>query len=157
MREAVRKAEEWQHDRSPGFPLSVSFNVSAVQLQRPNLASDLGAAIRETGIDPSCIVVELTESILMLDTEHASERLQEFKKLGVRLAIDDFGTGYSSLGYLRRFPFDVLKVDRTFVEEIGPNEDAPALAGAVVEIPPTLALDTPPKGIENQLQLTPLP
>ncbi len=156
MREAVRKAEEWQHDRAPGHPLSVSFNVSAVQLQRPNLASELGAAIRETGIDPDCIVVELTESILMLDTENATERLREFKNLGVRLAIDDFGTGYSSLGYLRRFPFDVLKVDRTFVEEIGPNEDAPALAGAVVEIARTLGLDTVAEGIENQVQLAAL-
>src|SRR5258708_29264175 len=156
MREAVRKAEEGQQDRARGPPLSVSFNVSVVQMQRPILAGEGGAAIRETGIDPDCIVVELTESILMLDTENATERLREFKNLGVRLAIDDFGTGYSSLGCLRRFPFDVLKVDRTFVEEIGPNEDAPALAGAVVEIARTLGLDTVAKGIENQVQLAAL-
>src|SRR5258708_14870539 len=81
-REVGRKAEEWEHDRAPGHPLSVSFNVSAVQLQRPNLASELGAAIRETGIDPDCIVVELTESILMLDTENATERLRQFHSPG---------------------------------------------------------------------------
>ena len=156
MREAIRKAAQWQYLRPAGSPLSVSFNVSAVQLQRPDLVTELREAIGVSGVDPRCLVVELTESILMLDTEKTSSRLRELKRLGVRLAIDDFGTGYSSLGYLRRFPFDVLKVDRSFVEEIGPNEDAPALAAAVVEIARTLRLETVAEGIENQVQLSAL-
>jgi diguanylate cyclase (GGDEF)-like protein len=154
LREAVRKAQQWQQYRPAGSPLCVSFNMSPVQLQRPETVSDLRAAIRATGLDPQCLVVELTESVLMLDSEMTNQKLREFKNMGVRLAIDDFGTGYSALGYLGRFPFDVLKVDQSFVEQIGLSGDASALAGAVIEIARTLQLETVAEGIEDEAQLS---
>jgi diguanylate cyclase (GGDEF)-like protein len=156
LHEAIRKAQQWQQDRPPGSPLSVSFNMSPVQLQRPETVGDLRAALRVTGLDPECLIVELTESVLMLDTETTTQKLREFKKMGVRLAIDDFGTGYSALGYLGRFPFDVLKVDQSFVAEIGRSGDASALAGAVIEIARTLHLETVAEGIEDEAQLAAL-
>jgi diguanylate cyclase (GGDEF)-like protein len=153
LHEAVRQAEDWRRLRPPGSPLSVSFNLSPRELQRAGLVDDLRDALRGTGLDPACLVVELTESILLQDTEVTLLRLGEIKELGVRLAIDDFGTGYSSLGYLRRFPIDILKVDRSFVDGIGRNSEASALAAAVVDIGRTLNLDTVAEGIEDDAQL----
>ena len=153
LHEAVRQANEWRHLRPPGSPLTVSFNLSPRELQRVGLVDDLRDALHGTGLDPACIVVELTESILLQDTEATLERLNEIKQLGVRLAIDDFGTGYSSLGYLRRFPIDILKVDRSFIDGIGRNGEASALAAAVVDIGRTLRLDTVAEGIEEDRQL----
>jgi diguanylate cyclase (GGDEF)-like protein len=156
LREAVRQADDWRHLRPPGSPLSVSFNLSPRELQRPGLVDDLREALRGTGLDPAGIIVELTESILLQDTEATLVKLSQIKELGVRLAIDDFGTGYSSLGYLRRFPIDILKVDRSFVDAIARSGQAHALARAVVDIGRTLKLDTVAEGIENAPQLAEL-
>jgi diguanylate cyclase (GGDEF)-like protein len=151
--EAARMAEHWQQLRPPGAPLNVSLNLSPRQLQAAELVDDFRAAIDRHHVDPGLLVVELTESILLLDTEATLEKLTELKALGLRLAIDDFGTGYSSLGYLRRFPIDVLKVDRSFVDGISRSGEASALAAAVVDIGRTLHLDTVAEGIESAEQL----
>jgi EAL domain-containing protein (putative c-di-GMP-specific phosphodiesterase class I) len=107
----------------------------------------------ETGLDPGRLVLELTESLLMQDTEATIAKLENLKHLGVHLAIDDFGTGYSSLSYLRRFPVDILKIDRSFVEGLGTEAEESALARAIVKLGHTLRLKTVAEGIEASAQL----
>jgi EAL domain-containing protein (putative c-di-GMP-specific phosphodiesterase class I) len=113
-------------------------------------------ALRQTltssGVDPSAVVLEITESVLMQQTDSVLERLQQLKALGVRLAIDDFGTGYSSLSYLQRFPIDILKIAKPFVEEVGQGADRSALARAIIGLGDTLKLQTIAEGIERAEQ-----
>jgi FOG: EAL domain len=116
----------------------------------------VAAALEGSGLDPGCLVLELTESVLMDDPDRAAATLNELKQLGVRLAIDDFGTGYSSLAYLQRFPIDILKIDRSFVARVlGGPEDA-ALAHAIIKLGQTLHLDVVAEGIETDGQLNEL-
>jgi EAL domain-containing protein (putative c-di-GMP-specific phosphodiesterase class I) len=103
-------------------------------------------------VEPSALILEITESVLMQQTDAVLERLQGLKKLGVRLAIDDFGTGYSSLSYLQRFPIDILKIAKPFVEEVGQGADRSALARAIVGLGDTLKLQTIAEGIERAEQ-----
>jgi EAL domain-containing protein (putative c-di-GMP-specific phosphodiesterase class I) len=113
---------------------------------------DVAKALQESGLDPANLVIELTESTMMHNTEANLVRLSELKALGVRLAIDDFGTGYSSLAYLHRFPIDVLKIDRSFVLRLVTEGDGPELARAVVSLGDTLGIDTVAEGIESEAQ-----
>jgi len=113
---------------------------------------DVGWALAESGLDPGQLVIELTESTVMQNTEANVERLHGLKQIGVRLAIDDFGTGYSSLSYLHRFPIDILKIDRSFVSRLTNADDGPELARAVVGLGETLGIDTVAEGIEDELQ-----
>jgi EAL domain-containing protein (putative c-di-GMP-specific phosphodiesterase class I) len=108
--------------------------------------------LTSSGVDPSWVVLEITESVLMQETDAVLERLQQLKALGVRLAIDDFGTGYSSLSYLQRFPIDILKIAKPFVEEVGMGADRSALARAIVGLGDTLKLQTIAEGIERAEQ-----
>ena len=142
----------WQqaHLDEPLFYMSV--NVSARQLQQPELASEVAVALAG-GMAQGCLVLELTESVLMQDTEATLSRLQELKALGVRLALDDFGTGYSSLSYLRRFPVDLLKIDRSFVSGLQPGEDLQRLVEAIVSLGGTLGLESVAEGIEELEEL----
>jgi EAL domain-containing protein (putative c-di-GMP-specific phosphodiesterase class I) len=111
------------------------------------------AALLAADLEPSMLILEVTESVLMRDAEATIARLNRLKKLGVMVAIDDFGTGYSSLSYLRQFPVDVLKIDRSFVAEMTRSPDAAALIHALVELGRTLGLVTLAEGIEEQKQL----
>jgi EAL domain-containing protein (putative c-di-GMP-specific phosphodiesterase class I) len=129
----------------------MSINLSLKQLQHSDIVADVQAALEASGLDPARLVLEITESVLMDDTELAVERLKALKDLGVGLALDDFGTGYSSLSYLSKFPVDILKMDRSFLQE-GSSPEAHSLATAVVGLGATLALEVVAEGIEHEAQ-----
>jgi EAL domain-containing protein (putative c-di-GMP-specific phosphodiesterase class I) len=139
-----------------GEGLRVAVNVSGRHLQQGNLVADVRQALEVSGLDPGNLVIELTESTIMQDTEANLERFRELKALGVRLAIDDFGMGYSSLSYLHRFPIDILKIDRAFVSRLTEQDGGPELARAVVMLGATLGLETVAEGIENEDQVATL-
>jgi diguanylate cyclase (GGDEF)-like protein/PAS domain S-box-containing protein len=145
--EACRQLQAWRL-AYPHVPLSVSVNISGRQLQGPGIAEAVRDVLAATGVDPSAVILEITESVLMQQIESVPERLQELKDLGVRLAIDDFGTGYSSLSYLQRFPIDILKIAKPFVDEVGHGADRSALARAIIGLGDTLKLHTIAEGIE---------
>jgi diguanylate cyclase (GGDEF)-like protein len=151
LRQACSQIREWQ-DRYPTQPpLSVSVNLSARQFIDARLVDDVRAALADAELDASSLTLEITESLLMTDAEAAVAKLTAIKALGVRLAIDDFGTGYSSLSYLQRFPIDVLKIDRAFVDGVGGPEGS-ALVRSIVDIGRTLRLETIAEGVERPEQ-----
>jgi diguanylate cyclase (GGDEF)-like protein len=129
--------------------LQVSVNVSPRQLQQPDFVGQVRAALDDNGLEPHCLVVEITESAIM--ETGAAAILRALKDLGVRLAMDDFGTGYSSLAHLRRFPLDVIKVDRSFVAGLGDGQGS-SIAGAIVSLAHALGLRTVAEGIEDDEQ-----
>jgi diguanylate cyclase (GGDEF)-like protein/PAS domain S-box-containing protein len=147
LHEAARQARLWQDVHPNDPPLIVSVNASAFQMHDPGFVADVKAVLASTGLDPRHLVVEITESVLMQDTEEVRNRLEMLHAEGVRLAIDDFGTGYSSLSYLGTFPIDVLKIDRSFVA--GAGSGAPSdLSAVMVSIGRTLGLETIAEGVE---------
>jgi diguanylate cyclase (GGDEF)-like protein len=151
LREACRQARIWQERFASDPPLSISVNISARQFSDPRLVSDVAAAVRDSGIPPSSLVLEITESLLVKETDGTIAKLRAIRAMGVRLAIDDFGTGYSSLSYLQRFPLDVLKIDRAFVDGVGGAEGS-ALVRSIVDIGRSLHLATVAEGIERAEQ-----
>ncbi len=149
LAEACRQAAGWGR---PGARPRVSVNVSARQLQEPGFVAEVAEALAAAGLPPDRLVVEITEGVLMTDTEATLDRLHALKALGVGLAVDDFGTGYSSLAYLQRFPLDVLKVDKAFVDGIaGGGQDA-ALARTILALGGALRLRTVAEGVETEAQ-----
>jgi diguanylate cyclase (GGDEF)-like protein/PAS domain S-box-containing protein len=154
VREACRQAVGWQPLRHASEPLTLTINISGHQLQGEHVVEDVRSALVDSGLDPRQLVLEITESVLMQQSETILERLHALKALGVRLAIDDFGTGYSSLGYLQRFPIDILKIDKTFVDDVGRGDGNSALARAVIALGDTLQLETIAEGIELKQQLS---
>ncbi|MEO7237816.1 MAG: bifunctional diguanylate cyclase/phosphodiesterase, partial [Gemmatimonadales bacterium] len=146
--EACRQLQAWRAAH-PGLSLAMAVNISGRQLQGSGLTDTLRQTLTSSGVDPSSVVLEITESVLMLKNDTVLERLQQLKGFGVRLAIDDFGTGYSSLSYLQRFPIDILKIAKPFVEEVGEGADRSALARAIVGLGDTLKLQTIAEGIER--------
>ncbi|HEX6107344.1 MAG TPA: EAL domain-containing protein [Gemmatimonadales bacterium] len=147
LAEACRQVAVWRQ-AYPDIRLAVSVNISGRQLQGAGLPERLREAVAAAGVDPSAVILEITESVLMQQTDSVLARLEELKAIGVRLAIDDFGTGYSSLSYLQRFPIDILKIARPFVEEVGLGADRSALARAIIGLGDTLKLETIAEGIE---------
>jgi diguanylate cyclase (GGDEF)-like protein/PAS domain S-box-containing protein len=146
LREGCRHARRLEtHD---GTPLRMSVNLSLKQIQHSDIVADVRDALEESGLAPERLTLEITESVLMDDTELAVSRLRDLKALGVTLALDDFGTGYSSLSYLSRFPVDILKMDRSFLRE-GSTPGSNSLANAVVVLGATLALEVVAEGIEE--------
>ena len=150
LRRACHMAREWEVAR--GKAMHISVNLSSRQLREPGIVDDVRDALRDSGLAPQHLVLELTESMLMHDTELSIARLNALKQLGVALAIDDFGTGYSSLSYLQRYPIDILKIDRSFVEVIDRGDDGPVLASAIVAIGDALRMSTVAEGIETEEQ-----
>jgi diguanylate cyclase (GGDEF)-like protein/PAS domain S-box-containing protein len=150
---ACRDVRAWRNIVAGGEGLRVAVNISSRHLQNGDLARDVAQALQESGLEPGNLVIELTESTIMHNTETNLARLQELKRLGVRLAIDDFGTGYSSLSYLHRFPIDILKIDRSFVARLTNSSTGPELARAVITLSETLGLDTVAEGIELEPQI----
>ncbi|MEO7998486.1 MAG: EAL domain-containing protein [Gemmatimonadaceae bacterium] len=148
--EACRTARQWEQDR--GASLRVTVNLSGRQIQDESIVDDVRNVLRQTGFPASHLVLEITESILMQHTDVSLKRLQMLKELGVSLAIDDFGTGYSSLSYLQRYPIDILKIDKAFVDTLDKGGDGPVLASAIVALGETLRLDTVAEGIETEAQ-----
>jgi diguanylate cyclase (GGDEF)-like protein/PAS domain S-box-containing protein len=143
----------WRKSIAGGPGLRVAVNISGRHLQYGDLVQDVAQVLRETGLEPGNLVIELTETTIMHNTEVNLRRLRELKALGVRLAIDDFGTGYSSLSYLHRFPIDILKIDQSFVGRLTNSYNGPELARAVITLADTLGLDTVAEGIELQTQV----
>jgi diguanylate cyclase (GGDEF)-like protein len=140
----------------PDLPMYMAVNLSARQLQRPEIVDEVAAALSTSGLAPEDLVLEITESVLMHDIDLTIERLQRLKELGVQLAIDDFGTGYSSLNYLRRFPVDIVKMDRSFVDGIAVDGHQRALVAMIVDLARALGLRQVAEGIERPEQLAEL-
>jgi len=138
--EGVRLQERFAREE----PLTMSVNLSVRQLQSETLVADVRSALSLTGLPASSLVLEITESLMLTDTEFAMQQLHDLKGLGIRLAMDDFGTGYSSLSYLSRFPVDILKMDRSFVG----SEDNEALTSAIIALGTSLSLEVVAEGIE---------
>ena len=132
----------------------MAVNVSARQLDRDDLVGDVRDALEESGLDPAFLTLEITETALMHDASAAAHRLHALKDLGVRIAVDDFGTGYSSLAYLRKFPVDALKIDRSFISGMGSSSrESVALIHTLVQLGKSLDLETLGEGIEEPDQL----
>jgi len=150
LREACRQNKAWQTAGFAALPISV--NVSAVQFRRGDLVADVKRVLEETGLEGRYLELELTESLLM-DKEVVGEALAGLRALGVKITIDDFGTGYSSLGYLKRYPIDKLKIDRSFIDDLGTDADDRAIASAIINLAKTLKLTALAEGVERQEQL----
>jgi diguanylate cyclase (GGDEF)-like protein len=149
LRTACRQAARWLEEFPSAETRIMSVNLSGRQLEDPNIVADVAAALADSGLPATALVLEITETVLMHDTEATIARLTALKALGVRLAVDDFGTGYSSLRYLRRFPIDILKMAKPFVDGLDTGDDeGRALARAIVELATSLKLACIAEGIE---------
>ncbi len=153
LREACRRAREWGEQYPAALPLGMSVNVSVKQFQQPDLVRGLAGILQEVGLEPSRLQLEITESMVMEDTEYAAGLLRELKGLGVKLAVDDFGTGYSSLSLLRRFPLDELKIDKEFVDGLGQIDQDEAIVRLVIDLSHALGLEAVAEGVETVEQL----
>jgi EAL domain-containing protein (putative c-di-GMP-specific phosphodiesterase class I) len=149
LTEAVEQASRWQ---AKGIDLVVAINVSALQFQSPTFIDSVAAALGQAGLEPYRLELELTESILIHDINETLVRLQALARLGVSLSIDDFGTGYSSLTYLKRFPVQKLKIDRSFVNGLPDDESDLAIASAIVNLGLALHLRVIAEGVETERQ-----
>ena len=153
--EACRQASRWRMHRSPDQePVRIWVNLSARQLDDPQLVGYVEDAVARAGITTDEICLEITESALMGDTESATEKLDELRRLGISLGIDDFGTGYSQFEYLHRLPLDVLKIDRYFVSGLGTEADAGVIVSAIIDLAHALGLIVIAEGVETRDQLT---
>jgi diguanylate cyclase (GGDEF)-like protein len=151
LREAARQGAEW---REAGRQVGVAVNVAARQLDRDEFVEEVGEALRDSGLEPDALTIEITETTLMANTEDTARRLAAIKALGVRVAIDDFGTGYSSLAYLQRFPVDALKIDRSFISKIRNDAEGETLIRTLLQLGKSLSIETLAEGIEQAHELT---
>ncbi|GLT24663.1 hypothetical protein GCM10007933_41550 [Zoogloea oryzae] len=151
LHQACRQNQAWQSEGLSHVPISV--NLSARQFDDAGLLDTIRKALAETGLAPAFLDLELTESLVMRNPEHTRNLLAECKKLGLQLSVDDFGTGYSSLAYLKRFPIDRLKIDRSFIDEIVTKADDAAIAQTIVAMAHTLRLEVVAEGVETDAQL----
>ncbi len=140
----------WQREHQP---LRISVNLSARQFQVRDLAKKVGAFLAQTGLPPACLGIEVTESAIVSDIDQAAATLNQLKELGVHLAIDDFGTGHASLVYLKRFPIDMVKIDRSFIREVDKNPNDAAIVTAVIAMAHTLGIEVLAEGVECRSQL----
>jgi len=152
LREACRQAAAWLRERGPDAALSISVNLSGRQLALPELPDHVEQALAESGLPPQSLVLEMTESTLVDHSRATLDRLWMLRGLGVRLAIDDFGTGYSSLGYLERFPVNLLKIDKAFVDRVGAVGNESPLARAILGLGGALGMRVVAEGIETAAQ-----
>jgi len=153
---ACRQALAWHEQRPDARPLDVSVNISARQVAHRDLPQIVAEILARTGLDPVHLRLEITESVLVEESATATTTLEALSELGVRLVLDDFGTGYSSLAYLNRFPFDALKIDGSFVEALGIEQERTAIIEAIVGMARALSLDVIAEGVENEVQLSEL-
>ncbi len=152
LREACRQARAWQRARPGQPPLMMSVNLSGVQLQDPGLVAAVSLALEHAELAPELLTLEVTESILAHETDDMVRRLRQLKGLGLDIAIDDFGTGSSSLAYLRRFPVDTVKIDKSFVDGIASGASELALVRAIVRLSHSLKMKTVAEGVELEAQ-----
>jgi diguanylate cyclase (GGDEF)-like protein len=153
LEQACAQAAKWH---AQGFRLNVSVNVSARQLERPEFVEEVRSILSDSGLDPATLTLEITETVLMRKPDATAELLVALKALGLRIAVDDFGTGYSSLAYLRQFPVDSLKIDRTFITGLALSSEAHALTHTLIQLGKALGLQTLAEGVEQHSQVTEL-
>jgi EAL domain-containing protein (putative c-di-GMP-specific phosphodiesterase class I) len=153
LEEACRQARRW---REQSLPHTVCVNLSARQFQHPKLVEEVGEVLRDVGLDPRNLMLEITESTLVEDIQSATATLQQLRDLGVKLAVDDFGTGYSSLSYLKRFPVDFLKIDLSFVENLETDPADRVIVSAVINLAHALGMKVTAEGVETAGQLAQL-
>jgi diguanylate cyclase (GGDEF)-like protein len=151
LEEACTQGAAW---RAAGYPIGMAVNVSGRQLDTDQLVADIEGALSHSGLDPSALTIEITETTLMRNVEETARRLAAIKELGVRIAIDDFGTGYSSLAHLQRFPVDALKIDRSFISGLTHNAEGETLMHTLVQLGKALSIETFAEGIEQQQELS---
>jgi diguanylate cyclase (GGDEF)-like protein len=147
MQEACRQATKWPAD------VRVAINVSSVQFRKPGLANVLMQALAASGLDPTRLEVEITESIFLESSDALTSVLHSLRAMGIRIALDDFGTGYSSLSYLQRFPFDKIKIDRSFVQQLLSRAGSAAIIRAIIDLARALGMETTAEGVESTAQL----
>jgi diguanylate cyclase (GGDEF)-like protein len=152
LEQACKQARMWQEQYPSDPPLVMGVNLSARQLQQPDLVALVARIVRDVGIAPSSLKLEITESAIMQDPDAATRTLQALKDLGIRLAVDDFGTGYSSLSYLKRFPVDTLKIDRSFIEGVGRDNHDTAIVRSIISLASTLGLTVTADCVETPTQ-----
>ncbi|HEY4917817.1 MAG TPA: bifunctional diguanylate cyclase/phosphodiesterase [Solirubrobacteraceae bacterium] len=150
LEQACAQSVAWQQR---GYPLNISVNVSARQLERPEFVEEVRRVLSDSGIDPGTLTLEITETALMRSPDATAHLLAELKTLGIRIAVDDFGTGYSSLAYLRQFPVDSLKIDRTFITGLALSSEAHALTHTLIQLGAALGLETLAEGVEHHSQV----
>jgi diguanylate cyclase (GGDEF)-like protein/PAS domain S-box-containing protein len=153
---ACRQALAWHAQRPDQRPLDISVNLSARQVAHRDLADSVAEILARTGLDPIHLRLEITESVLVEESASATATLEALSEIGVRLVLDDFGTGYSSLAYLNRFPFDALKIDRSFIEGLGAEQERTAIVEAIIGMARALSLDVIAEGVESEQQLSEL-
>jgi Amt family ammonium transporter len=151
--EACRQLRQWQLELPQAEQLSVSVNVSCRQFVKEGLVDHVAGVLETTGLDPACLKLEITESVLMHDAQHTAGELSRLKALGVKIAIDDFGTGYSSLSYLRQLPIDHLKIDRSFISGDDVNGESQEIVKSIIALARSLGLTVIAEGVEHQDQL----
>jgi diguanylate cyclase (GGDEF)-like protein len=151
LTEACRQGARWHEG---GHPIGVAVNVSAKQLERDDIVTDVREAISRSGLAPNALTLEITETALMRNAEQTARRLRAIKDLGVRIAIDDFGTGYSSFAHLKQFPIDALKIDRSFISQLSENPEGETLLRTLVQLGKALSMETLAEGIELHDQLS---
>ncbi|MGB7588570.1 MAG: EAL domain-containing protein [Solirubrobacterales bacterium] len=153
---ACMQALAWHGERPDRRPLDISVNLSARQVANRDLADSVVEILARTGLQPCHLKLEITESVLVEESASATATLEALSEIGVRLVLDDFGTGYSSLAYLNRFPFDALKIDRSFIDGLGIEQERTAIVEAIIGMARALSLDVIAEGLENELQLSEL-
>jgi diguanylate cyclase (GGDEF)-like protein/PAS domain S-box-containing protein len=153
LQEACRQMAAWHKNMIREPALSISVNISFKQLAEPSLPADVENILAETGLDPKTLRLEMTESSIMENAKLAIATLRRFKELHIGLEIDDFGTGYSSLSYLRQLPFDTVKIDRSFVKELGATDDTSEIIGTILQLARSLSMDVVAEGVETKDQL----
>jgi diguanylate cyclase (GGDEF)-like protein/PAS domain S-box-containing protein len=156
LEEAMRQAHSWHEAFATEPPRLMNVNISARQFQQRELITTVTDALEASGFQPSCLKLEITESIMMRDPLASLEAMKVFRGLDIHLVIDDFGTGYSSLSYLKRFPVDTLKVDKSFVDGLGKDAESTAIVGAVISLAKSLSMRVTAEGIETPEQLAQL-
>jgi EAL domain-containing protein (putative c-di-GMP-specific phosphodiesterase class I) len=151
LREACRQAQVWRMDT--GWPLRMAVNLSAVQLDQPDIAQTVSAALQRSGLDPKALEVEITETVVVRESLRAADVLTQLRQLGVSVAIDDFGVGYSSFGYLRELPVDRFKLDRSFLQSIPHSAGDCRLAAALIAMAHRLEVGIVAEGVETAEQM----
>jgi EAL domain-containing protein (putative c-di-GMP-specific phosphodiesterase class I) len=151
LEQSCKQIAKWQKNLS--MQLSVSVNLSAKQLMHPSLTKQVRQALKKTGLDPKQLKLEVTESTVMEHSEMALNVLNELDELGISLSTDDFGTGYSSLSYLQRFPFDRLKIDRSFIDKMDDDSKSGAIVKTILMLGENLGIEVVAEGVETQSQL----
>jgi len=147
LNEACREAVSWDND------MRIAVNLSPVQFREASLVDDIKLALKKTGLPPSRLELEITETVMMQNAEQTILKLTELNAMGVKISMDDFGTGYSSLNYLRNFSFDKIKIDRSFINELGKDNECDSIVRAIISLADCLSVSTTAEGVETSEQL----